>query len=275
VVTYVERGKREGQAVLHFHGWPSSSLEQFAPEPLLQQLNLHWFSLDRPGYGGTHRPPGRRLADWAQQVEAFADSQNIERFDVVGFSGGGPYAMAVAHQLPARVRSLTLICSLSPFRPPEGVDHPPPWAGMGEFLLRKALPVARVGFRMADRCRRWQPVIFERLQLQGFNPLDRPLCGSPEMQRKFIDIHERANRQGSDHLVEDLQLYDAPWGFAPAAIRVPTRIFVGAEDTQVPAACSHWLARQIPGATLQVYPGEAHYVAYKHPEEILSGLAAR
>lgn len=261
--------------MIHFHGWPSSSLEQFAPDSLLQNLNLRWFSLDRPGYGGTLRRPGRNLTTWPQQVEEFADSQGLQHFDVIGFSGGGPYAQAVAHELPHRVRSLTLICSLSPFGHPEGVDHPPPWSGLATPILRQAPGLARFGFRALDLLRRWQPAAFEQMQLQSFHPLDRPICGTPEMQRKFIQIHARANQQGIAHLIEDLQLYDAPWGFAPSNIQVPTRIYVGAEDTQVPAACSHWLASQIPGAQLKVYPGEAHYIAYTHPEDVLNPLAAR
>lgn len=115
-VSWEVRGAPSGRPILHFHGWPSSRLEELAPEPLLEQFNLCCYSLDRPGYGHScFHPAHHTFSTWAARVAAWADSQGLSSFHVSGFSGGGPFARAVAALLPQRVQSLTLINPLAPF----------------------------------------------------------------------------------------------------------------------------------------------------------------
>lgn len=270
-VSFLERGIPTGDPVLHFHGWPSSRLEQFASDALLLECGLRWFSLDRPGYGSTHRPPGRTLGSWAAQVAAWADSQNLDRFHVLGFSAGGAFAQSVAAGLPHRVKSLTLIASLSPFAP-QGVDCPPPWGFWGRLGLRHAPGLLRGGFRLINRYRRSHPLAYERRQLHYVHPIDRQLLLNDETLERRRRSHEVAFTQGIDHVVEDLQLLDRVWDIDHSAIRCPVKIWVGSDDFQVPAACSHWLAKRIPHASLTEFPGEAHYIPVPHAEEIVRAI---
>jgi len=256
---------------VHFHGWPSSRLEQFAASSLLQQLRLRWFSLDRPGYGGTEFHPEHSFSRWAGMVEEWARQQQLDRFHVLGFSGGGPFAQAIAALLPERVLSLNLINSLAPFGP-GGVSAKPPWAGPGEWLLDQSLPLAHVAFACLNAFRRLSPHAFERMQIAGFHPVDRRLLSQPQIIERFIASHQLSMQQGVRHLLADLQLYRGQWDFDYGSIQCPTRVWIGSEDIQVPPECGKWLAEQIPGATLVEYQGEAHYIAHSHAEEILGNL---
>jgi pimeloyl-ACP methyl ester carboxylesterase len=71
-------------------------------------------ALDRPGIGRSTPHPGRRLLDWPCDVAAFADAFGLERFAVLGWSGGGPYAIACAHVLGQRVSATGLAAGVRP-----------------------------------------------------------------------------------------------------------------------------------------------------------------
>ena len=58
---------------------------------------------NRPGYGESERQRGRRVVDCVDDVAALADTLGIDQFTVLGASGGGPHALAVAARLPDRV----------------------------------------------------------------------------------------------------------------------------------------------------------------------------
>lgn len=270
-VSYLERGDPSGAPVLHFHGWPSSRLEQFAGEDLLLKHHLRWLSLDRPGYGETPFQREHTLRNWARTIDRWATDHGLDRFHVCGFSGGGPFAQAVAAHLPERVLSLHLIASLAPFGD-GAVQVPPPWAGAGEVLLKYAPALAVLGFAAFNRYRKLRPLAAERFQLSTMHPSDREILDHPHILDRFAKSHEASMQQGVRHIIEDLQLYRSRWDFEQRIIQCPTRIWVGSEDIQVPAECSRWLAKQIPNATLREYPGEAHYLAYRHADEILAAI---
>jgi hypothetical protein len=46
----------------------------------------------------------------------------------------------------------------------------------------------------------------------------------------------------------------APWGIELASVRVPVRLWSGAQDTDTPPAHARWLASVIPGASLRELP---------------------
>ncbi len=260
--------------MIHLHGWPSSRLEQFAEEALLERLGLDWFSLDRPGYGESGFDPKHSLADWPLRVAAWADEQGIGDFHVLGFSGGGPYAMACAALLGQRVRSLTLIGSLAPFGR-GAVGCRPPWGFWGGLVLRHAPLLGVAGMKLADGYRRRAPQAFERNQLPFLPPADRKVLENAERQHMLMAAHAEACRQGVRHLVHDLGLAARPWPFDVCEIGCRVRLLVGDQDGTVPPECSRWLAQQIPGAELTVFPGEGHYIPYTQTERILQPLSER
>ena len=72
-------------------------------------------SYGRPSYGGSSADRGRRVASAAADVRAIAGALGLERFAVMGASGGGPHALACAALLPDRVTAAVSISGLAPY----------------------------------------------------------------------------------------------------------------------------------------------------------------
>ncbi len=267
-VSYSRRGKPGGLPVLFLHGWFTSQHEQFASDSLLEEHGLDWFTLNRPGYGRSAWNSRDTFRDWAQRVDIWANALSLDQFHIMGFSGGGPYAMACAHFLPQRVVTLTLIGSLAPFHP----GHCPqraPWGLAGGWLLRHSPSVGEWLFRALDPIRRWRPKDFEDWQTRAMHPADQAIWQVPGRLAMREAAHAEAFAQGARHIVSDLRLSALPWDFDARAIRCPTVIHVGAEDLQVPPQASRWLAAQIPGARLLEYPQQGHYLHFANAREVL------
>ena len=80
--------------VVWHHGTPNIGPP---PAPLLAEsarLGVRWLGFDRPGYGGSTRHPGRTTGSVARDVAELVDALSVERFAVVGHSGGGSHAVA-------------------------------------------------------------------------------------------------------------------------------------------------------------------------------------
>ena len=67
-------------------------------------------ALDRPGIGLSDPKPGRRVLDWADDAAEVAARLEITRFGVLGWSAGGPHALACAFRMPDRVMVVGLVC---------------------------------------------------------------------------------------------------------------------------------------------------------------------
>ncbi|WP_207795323.1 alpha/beta fold hydrolase [Deinococcus koreensis] len=101
--------------VVWHHGTPNIGSP---PEPLFAastRLGIRWVSSDRPGYGGSTPLPGRSVAAAAADLNAVADALGLERFAVMGHSGGGPHALACAALLPGRVLAVVSGAGLAPY----------------------------------------------------------------------------------------------------------------------------------------------------------------
>eukprot|EP00808_Paulinella_micropora_P021240 g28648.t1 len=117
-------------ALFYFHGFPSSRFEAGGFWHVLKKdapslaARVFLVAPERPGAGLSTYQPDRTARQWAADVLALADALYLQQFAVVGFSGGGPYALACAHALPSdRLRGTVVIAGVAPsdVAPKEGL----------------------------------------------------------------------------------------------------------------------------------------------------------
>src|SRR5262245_1146039 len=98
-------GGTASSAVLVHLGTPSAGIP-FAPMvDAVTSRGCRFVTYTRPGYGESARRPGRTVADCVDDVLPIVDALHLDRLHVVGWSGGGPHALACAGLLPELVAS--------------------------------------------------------------------------------------------------------------------------------------------------------------------------
>jgi pimeloyl-ACP methyl ester carboxylesterase len=125
-------------ALFWHHGTPNIGAP---PKPLFDaadRLGIRWVSYDRPAYGGSSPNPGRDVASAAADVAAAADALGIDRFAVMGHSGGGAHALACGALLPERVLGVVSVSGMAP-RSADGLDWFEGIAPLGVASLRAAV----------------------------------------------------------------------------------------------------------------------------------------
>lgn len=105
-------GDSAGPPVIYMHGFPASRLEAKLLEEAACEIGVSLITPDRPGLGLSDFQPGRAITDWPGDVAHLADALDLDRFSVVGVSGGCPYALACAHQLGDRVIRTAIIAGM-------------------------------------------------------------------------------------------------------------------------------------------------------------------
>ncbi|WP_438870784.1 alpha/beta fold hydrolase [Paractinoplanes ovalisporus] len=267
-------GAPDGAPVFLLHGTPGS---RGGPKPrnsLLYRQGIRLISYDRPGYGGSTRLPGRRVADAARDVNAVADHLGVERFAVVGRSGGGPHALACASLLPHRVERAAVLVGLAP----SDADDLDWYGGMSETNARKHSAADRGAEELMQEMRALveqtaadPESLIEELRTQMSGP-DLRFMQSVMYRRLLVASYADALRLGPYGWVDDVLAFRGDWGFALDTIVPPVRLWHGAHDTFSPASHSRWLAERIPRAEVVVQHGAAHFAAMEVLPRMLAWL---
>jgi pimeloyl-ACP methyl ester carboxylesterase len=232
--------------VFWHHGTPNIGVP---PEPLFAaaaQLGIRWVSYDRPGYGGSTPYPGRDVASAAAYVSSIADALGIDRFAVMGHSGGGSHALACGALLSERALGVVSVAGLAPFDA-EGLDWFAGMAASGTAELRAAAE-GREALEDYLESTEFDP--------EMFTPADHAaLSGAWSWLNSVVGPAVEAGPGG---LIDDDLAYVAPWGFDPAQVIAPILLLHGGGDRVVPSSHGKWLARRCPLAELRLRPDDGH-----------------
>jgi pimeloyl-ACP methyl ester carboxylesterase len=262
-LTYAEWGDPGGFPVFSLHGTPGSRFGRHYDESKYTEAGARVITYDRPGYGGSDRHRGRRVVDCVDDVAALADHLGFEQFAIIGGSGGGPHALAVAARLPSRVRRATCAVGLVPYDTRdfdffEGMDPQNVqefgWALAGEDVLVPELE--REAAEMLDRIARDPAkVLGDEWDLPE---ADRAELARPERHDVIRHQMGEAFSNGVWGWVDDDLCFLQPWGFDVAEIDIPTRVVYGTTDVLVPRGHGEWLARHVPRAEVIVEHDQGH-----------------
>jgi pimeloyl-ACP methyl ester carboxylesterase len=248
--------------VFWHHGTPNIGTPPKPLFPLSERLGIRWVSYDRPGYGGSTPRPGRTIGSAAEYVAKVADTLGIERFAVMGHSGGGSHALACAALLPGRVLAAVSAAGLAPFNSP--FDW---YAGMCDSGLA-SLHAAAEG-RAAKEKHELSDVEYD----PEFTPDD--LAALHGQWSWLIEVVGPAVAGGPGGLIDDDMAYVTPWGADPSTITAPVLLLHGEQDRVVPSSHSKWLAEAMANAELRLLPGEGHISVLTGAEAALEWLRRR
>lgn len=273
---FSDYGKPDGIPIFLFHGTPGSRIFGLENEPLIDRYGIRVIAPERPGYGLSDPKPERKIKDWVTDVEALADHLGLQQFHVAGGSGGGPYALACAIHLPARVLSATLIASATP---PEvlRISREMAFGNRVGFLLAKYAPfLLKVSFASYANALKKSPEKVVPKMLAEFGEWDRHVIENSHGKsgKEDLMLHfKEAFRQGSDGTYRDMLLVSRPWRLDLNKITVPVFMWHGEADNLMPIAPARGFAKLIPGCETHFIPDAGHLLL--ESEEIGSQIVAR
>ena len=249
--------------IIYHHGSPNIGEP---PEPLFDaaaERGLRWIGYDRPGYGGSSAQPGRSVGQAAFDAAAVADVLGIERYAVLGHSGGGAHALACAALTPERVVAAVSISGLAPLTARASTGSP--------GSTRAARPSYAPRPRAVRRCES-----NSRLA-NSTATCSRPTTGTRSTatgRGSTASLRSRINRGSTRSWTTTLRAL-ATGASTPRTSTVPTLLVHGTADRVVPASHARWLAEHIDGAELLEVEGASHISVMSAGAMVLDWIAAR
>ena len=269
---HAEYGDPDGKPVLYFHGFPGSRLDwQPFDDGSASDMKARIVAVDRPGYGLSDFKRGRKILDWPDDVIELADALRLDRFAVMGASGGGPYVAACAFKIPKRLTAAAMVCGMGPSEAP-GIKDGIAWkSGPGKSRLMR-----RLTYMLLSMALRKQPSkVVSNMKKSVVGPDKVFLLEKPECAEKLIDAWREGLRSGSSGVSHEAVLFARPWEFRLQDIATEVHLWHGEQDGNVPVSAARYVAGAIPNCHARFPEDEGHLsLIYNYHREFLNVLAA-
>lgn len=267
---------RAEQTVLWFHGTPGARRQiPEAARRIADERGVRLIGMDRPGVGLSTAHRYRRLVDFAEDLAVVTDKLGIDRFSVVGLSGGAPYALASAHAFGPRVPTVGILSGVVPSGGEEGTG-----GGLVSLATRfkPFLPMLSepLGAVLTTVVRAVRPVgpyalkAYARISPPG----DRALLEVPENGEMFLDDLVNSGRHGMRAVTYDAILFSRWWGFSVREVVNPVTWWQGDDDPIVPLAHAEHIVPLLPNGQLRLVEGGGHLCGLGCATEVLDTILA-
>ena len=270
-LAYSEWGDLDGRPVVLINGTPASRL-MCPDEEATEAAGVRLLTIDRPGYGGSAPRPGRTALDCVEDFVELADQLELPPVPVIGWSGGGPYALAMAARLPTRILAVGLAAAVGPLEHP-GSPLLEIYSAEDRALIALLERDRAAGIAAIEERDAWFTAEgWEAMFAESWGPADDRVLADPTKLEALKGLTREAARQGSVGYVADEVAEYTLAGFSVGEIAQPVHIWCGEDDAAWARVTADHLATAIPRATLVLYPDEAHLFPFDHWAEMLTAV---
>jgi non-heme chloroperoxidase len=251
-----------GQPVLFSHGWPLSADSWESQMVFIASNGYRCIAHDRRGHGRSSQPwSGNEMDTYADDLAELIETLHLKGAVLIGFSaGGGEVARYIGRHGTKRVAKAALISAVPPLMLKTAANP--------DGLPIKVFDGIRLG-SIADRSQ-----FYMDLASGPFFGANRPGAKVSQgmidsfwlqgMQAGHKNTFDCIKAFSETDFTEDLKKFD-----------VPTLIIHGDDDQIVPiGAAALRSAKLVKNATLKIYPGAPHGLAYTHKDQLNADLLA-
>lgn len=263
-------------AIIFHHGTPSCAFIWKSWVEHFEKLGVKSIAYSRAGYSTSDRKVGRKIVDINTDIAQVLDHFSIASFVAVGWSGGGPHALAST--LDPRCKSAVVLAGVGMYDQPD-LDF---LADMGEENVDEFGHALKGEVELS----KWMEVNADNLKTITGEELRTSI--STLFSRSDIVTMERESysdglaeafrtslRKGYSGWIDDDIAFTKDWGFTLDQVKLPVAIFQGDEDLMVPGRHGRWLNKHIPHSTLRLLKGEGHLSFFSASQaEILEFLSS-
>ena len=276
ILAYCEYGDPHGRPLFYAHGSPGSRYEGGMFAQKAAEYGFRFIATDRPGFGQSTFKPDRTFLDYPQDISELADALGIDKFGVIGYSGGGAHTAVCGYAIPER-----LLFNM----PLAGYTNFAELPGAGEMLHTKADQLSvglsqkhprlfRLFFDMMAFTARKMPNTYFKEVANAGNETDRQVAEDPAFKAHLIVDQQEAMAQGGAGPTWDAKIHYLDWGFKLQEIQGKVIIFHGTEDYFAPFEFGQHLSENIPDCALHVLEGMGHFFVWDHQDLIFETAVA-
>ena len=267
-------GDPDGDPVVWLHGTPGGRCQlPGAAIAEAEARHLRIIGIERPGTGFSSPHSYHRIIDHVPDVVAVMDDLGIDQFAGVGLSGGGPYLLALAHELPDRLTKGVVLGGIGPTRGADAIiSHTLALVPAGVVLDKVRAPL---GTGLGIALRALAP--YGKPFLDAFFVIEwgdrRAMAADPDSKAQLLaDLIDAARRSGVRSPIDDLVLFGRHWGFELGDITVPITFWAGTSDPIVPYVHAERQSKRVPGARLRTVSSRGHFAGYTEVHEVFDTI---
>jgi pimeloyl-ACP methyl ester carboxylesterase len=258
-----EFGAADGRPVMLLHRSPGSRL--LDPDPdATAAAGVRLICIDRPGYGASDPVPSPQRSAAAEDLEAVVAALELDDVALIGWSGGGQFAVEAAARPGVRPRSLTLLASPAPY-------WEVPWIPTELVEICDAVPedpaAGLEAVRAALAAYAEAPAAFA---LSDPSPADAAARERPGVSDALAAMAVEGARQGAEGIAFDVVAGSLRDPFPLDAIDVSVHLFGGDADHNIGLEHLEWWSAHLRDAERHVLPDTGHLLAVTHWAEILA-----
>ncbi|MFY4811180.1 alpha/beta fold hydrolase [Haloarcula sp. AONF1] len=242
-LAYATYGDADGYPVLFCHGTPGSHVIARLLAAPARERGVNLIAPDRPGIGNSE-DASITLEDWPDDAAYLLSHLDVDAASAVGFSGGGPFALA-CHRLP-EIEQVALLGSSGP--PSVGTT------GRVQQFVGALSQHAPWALGRLFRLQRWFAVRREPAYAVGFVAEETPetdALAAGEVARIVRADMLTSMARGPSGIIREQRLLSEPWPFALEDISVPVSVFQGQNDANVAPSTGNALAQRLPDASFE------------------------
>lgn len=272
-MSYSEYGDNAGEPIFHCHSVLGSRLElAFDAHTISQQKSVRLIVIDRPGNGASDPNPDTNFTYWVKDLVQLADHLKIEKFSLTGYAIGGIYALACGHEIPNRVKQISIISSGMPPYSKSDYENMIPLYKMNTRLAKHIPSVYSLITAVTVKGILSDPASFFAQFNEYIGDADKEILNSERFKDvMFSSLMEGLRLGGKAASKEVIQLMH-DWEFDLENITTPINIWHGTNDYHVPFVTGKRFTKHIKDAKLFAKEGQGHYLFYTHWEEILDEM---
>ena len=261
-LSYALYGPENGKPVLYFHGTPSSRREilllkayNIDFDAFLFRERIRLIAVDR--HALTTFYPKRSFLSYADDVVQLLSHFNIKQCPVLCWSGGGPYALAIAHKYPQVIEGVYILCGFTKRFDREVMQQ----MGRNKWYFRSArfIPSAlQIGLRIT---RSRKITSLPPQQYTGLPYRDYTLLQQGIKQVAEVTLKE-ATRKGTRSAVHEALSYYKDPGFQLSEIAQPIHYWWGTKDMSVAEAHAREIETKAQRPVMHYLKDEGHLSLY-------------
>lgn len=255
-LAYDDVGDPDGRPVVYLHGCPDSRLTRHPDDSIAARAGVRLVAIDRPGYGSSDPPADWTLDSVARDVAALVDHLAIDRCAVLGWSSGGPIALACAVNFPAMFAAVGLAAATVPTSPEGRIDD----------VVKEIVPLVVPADLTPGLALEF---LREAKSSAYLGDLDAVTGLADQLVRGVL----AATAGGFSGVEFDIRNLMTPWSFDTSAIDAPVLLWYGQCDDVVAPSVGAALADQLPNARLEIIEGASHLLPLVHWSTLLEELA--